>query len=301
MRWAIISSLMIIIFFIGLLLIYSVYFSTIVEFGSYTENSNFTLNAGSESMQFYPNMRFPTNELTYRIEKCTLQKENGMKLAFQIIADKTSLEFFQVKSNEEIYVTCDSKAKIEDGLFIAGEGGPSNITQTDLFNVISKGNILLLRDSACPNPNIALHELLHVLGFDHSTNKNNVMYPVTNCKQTIGDDTIEVINSLYSTKSNPDLAFTNIEANKQGVYFNTEINIINQGLKKSGKAQIIIYGDGNEIKRIDLAPIEVGYGRAIKLTNILVLSKLNSVEFVIDAPFEEIDKENNHINLQVRS
>lgn len=301
MRWVIISSLMIIIFFIGLLLIYSVYFSTIVEFGSYTENSNFTLNAGSESMQFYPNMRFPTNELTYRIEKCTLQKENDMKLAFQIIADKTSLEFFQVKSNEEIYVTCDSKTKIEDGLFIAGEGGPSNITQTDLFNVISKGNILLLRDSACPNPNIALHELLHVLGFDHSTNKNNVMYPVTNCKQTIGDDTIEVINSLYSTKSNPDLAFTNIEANKQGVYFNTEINIINQGLKKSGKAQIIIYGDGNEIKRIDLAPIEVGYGRAIKLTNILVLSKLNSVEFVIDAPFEEIDKENNHINLQVRS
>ena len=301
MRWVIISSLMIIIFFIGLLLIYSVYFSTIVEFGSYTENSNFTLNAGSESMQFYPNMRFPTNELTYRIEKCTLQKENDMKLAFQIIADKTSLEFFQVKSNEEIYVTCDSKTKIEDGLFIAGEGGPSNITQTDLFNVISKGNILLLRDSACPNPNIALHELLHVLGFDHSTNKNNVMYPVTNCKQTIGDDIIEVINSLYSTKSNPDLAFTNIEANKQGVYFNTEINIINQGLKKSGKAQIIIYGDGNEIKRIDLAPIEVGYGRAIKLTNILVLSKLNSVEFVIDAPFEEIDKENNHINLQVRS
>ena len=185
MRWVIISSLMIIIFFIGLLLIYSVYFSTIVEFGSYTENSNFTLNAGSESMQFYPNMRFPTNELTYRIEKCTLQKENDMKLAFQIIADKTSLEFFQVKSNEEIYVTCDSKTKIEDGLFIAGEGGPSNITQTDLFNVISKGNILLLRDSACPNPNIALHELLHVLGFDHSTNKNNVMYPVTNCKQTI--------------------------------------------------------------------------------------------------------------------
>jgi len=301
MRWVIISSLMIIIFFIGLLLIYSVYFSTIVEFGSYTENSNFTLNMGNESMQFYPNMRFPTNELTYRIEKCTLQKENDMKLAFQIIADKTSLEFFQVKSNEEIYVTCDSKTKIEDGLFIAGEGGPSNITQTDLFNVISKGNILLLRDSACPNPNIALHELLHVLGFDHSTNKNNVMYPVTNCKQTIGDDTIEVINSLYSTKSNPDLAFTNIEANKQGVYFNTEINIINQGLKKSGKAQIIIYGDGNEIKRIDLAPIEVGYGRAIKLTNILVLSKLNSVEFVIDAPFEEIDKENNHINLQVRS
>ena len=59
---------------------------------------------------------------------------------------------------------------IREGKFIAGEGGPTNITVSGKYNVITHGSILLIRESRCSIPTIAIHELLHVLGFKHSNN-----------------------------------------------------------------------------------------------------------------------------------
>ena len=67
-------------------------------------------------MQFYNNMRFPEPRISYRIENCPLQKADDMKNAFFTIENKTILRFYPVSNNEEILVTCDSKAKFE-GIF----------------------------------------------------------------------------------------------------------------------------------------------------------------------------------------
>ena len=67
---------------------------------------------------------------------------------------------------------------MKEGLFIAGEGGPSNITKSGDFSVITHGSILLIKESKCERPNIAIHELLHALGFDHSENPNNHSNPL---------------------------------------------------------------------------------------------------------------------------
>ncbi|MBU4056240.1 MAG: matrixin family metalloprotease [Proteobacteria bacterium] len=252
-------------------------------------------------MQFYKNMRFPDSKISYKIDECPLQKKNNMERTFEILSNLTILEFYSTNTNEEISITCDENNKIEEGLFIAGEGGPINITQTQIFNVIHHGKILLIKDSKCPSPNIAIHELLHVLGFEHSENPDNIMYPVSECEQIIGEDQISLINHLYSTPSYPDLVFENVSAIMHGTYLNADISIRNDGLKNSEKFKIIIYADKKIIKEIEVEALRIGYGTQIKLTNIWIKQlNVNELEFVIEYPFNELEKKNNKKILELK-
>lgn len=282
-----------------LLLIFYLFFPFgISEFDSSgVIDSSFKLGNSSgdfEGMQFYSNMRYPDEKISYKIYDCPLQKKGDMERAFNILENLTILKFMPVLEKEEISIKCDSKSKIEEGLFIAGEGGPSNITVAGEFNVISKGQILLLRKSSCARPNVALHELLHALGFDHSKNKDNIMYPVSECSQTVGNDVVDLINQLYSIESNPDLLFWDVEASMHGRYLNLNMTIKNFGLKDSGEAEINIYVDGKSVKKYNLNPLKVGTGSVITLTNIRVSEiSVEKIELVLEYDFEEIDKENN--------
>ncbi|MEK6912637.1 MAG: matrixin family metalloprotease [Nanoarchaeota archaeon] len=266
------------------------------------KDTNFTMNSSSEeNMQFYNNMRFPEPRISYRIENCPLQKADDMKNAFFTIENKTILRFYPVSNNEEILVTCDSKAKFEGDLFIAGEGGPTNITQSGDFNVITKGAVTLLRDSTCENPNVAIHELLHVLGFDHSKNKNNIMYNLSKCNQEIGQDTINFIDEIYAIPSLPDLTFENASASMKGRYLDVNISIRNEGLKSSESGKITIYADNKSIKELELKSLPVGSGRLVYLTNILVVqTSVRELRLVINYNFEELKKENNLIALEIK-
>ncbi len=296
-------SLLFILFAILLLIFYwFVPFETI-EFGSTSGNYNFSLNASkTETIQFYPNMRYPVSEISYKIHGCPLQKKDDMKRAFEIISNKTILDFYSAEFNEEISVTCDSKNKIEEGLFIAGEGGPTNITKGEIFNVILHGKILLIRESKCERPNIALHELLHALGFNHSNNPNNIMFPVSKCKQTIGEDISKLINELYSVQSYPDLSFENVSAVMHGRYLDTNVSIRNDGLKDSEKTNLEIYADGKFVKEIDLDILKIGYKRIIKLSNIWVkTTNVQKLEFFINSSFSELEKNNNRIILEIKN
>lgn len=259
------------------------------------QNYNFSLTEYSK-MQFYDNMRYPSRNISYRIYDCPLQKKSKMEEAFEILENKTILDFYDVEYGEEISVTCDDENIVEEGLFIAGEGGPTNITIAGEFNVIYSGKILLIRESDCPTPNVALHELLHALGFDHSENKNNIMYEVSSCKQTIGEDIPDLINELYSVREKPDLIFENSTINLHGKYLDANLSIRNNGLKYSPPATIVVYVDDKNVKEVDLVAMDVGYGRKISLTNIWI-SKISfdSVRFYIDGDFEELDKKNNEI------
>jgi len=303
MWWKIILSLIFSLFVVGLLVLYWFIPLETVEYGMNSPgHSNFTLNTlDNQSMQFYENMRYASPNISYMIYKCPLKKKEEMKQAFGIISNQTIINFYSVNNDEEISVMCDSGTKVEGGLFIAGEGGPINITRSDRFNVIHKGSILLIRESKCANPNIGLHELLHTLGFDHSNNPNNIMYDISRCGQTIGQDTINLLNWLYSFPSQSDLAFENVSASMKGRYLDINIMIRNNGFKDSEKTKISIYAEGKFLKEVDLDALKVGHGRIIILNNIFILKKnIEELEFFIDSDFEELDKSNNQVILKIK-
>ncbi|MGY4884742.1 MAG: CARDB domain-containing protein [Nanobdellota archaeon] len=269
---------------------------------SSSSNSNFSLNAYStNTIQFYPNMRFKDATLSYRIQGCPLQRKNDMEWAFEIIEEKTILDFYPVTSNEEITITCEETEKTEGKYFIAGEGGPTNITVAGEFNVIEKGKILLMKDSDCEKPNIAIHELLHVLGFDHSPNPKNIMYEVSRCDQDIGDDIINFINKIYTIPNNPDLLFENASAIMHGKYLDVEFSVRNNGLSNAGESTVRIIADGKQIDEIELPPVEIGYGRRISVTNVWVNQiGVEEIEFIIYNNFEELDKSNNKVSFEIK-
>ncbi|MFH1585276.1 MAG: CARDB domain-containing protein [archaeon] len=305
MRWSLFFSVVFFIFAISMLVLYwFVPFST-TEFGtvfdSQHSNYNFSLNSQSVEMQFFPDMRFPNPRISYKIEDCPLQKEDDMEEAFAIVESKTILDFYPTSYNPEIFVTCDSTNKIEEGMFIAGEGGPTNITKTDNFNVILTGKVLLIRDSNCERPNVALHELMHVLGFNHSNNPKNIMYPFSRCDQIISDDQVLLIDELYSTPSYPDLVFENVSAVMNGKYLDVNFSVRNNGLKSSPDTKINLYADDKFIKDVDLEALNIGHGIRIMLTNIWIKKfSVSRLEFVIESNFQELDKENNKVVLNVR-
>ena len=304
MGWKIILGYAAAIFLVLLLFFYWVFPLGTIDFGTASSrNSNFSLNSyGNESMQFYENMRYPSQDISYRIQGCTLQKKDEMEKSFEIIENLTILNFYPAAGNEEISVTCDSRTKFEGDLFIAGEGGPINITRAGYFNVIQRGAITLIRESKCENPNIGIHELLHALGFDHSENPNNIMYPVSKCSQTIGQDTIDMMNFLYSFQSLPDLAFENVSATMSGRYLDLNFTIRNQGLKDSPGGTVEIYADGEIVKEIESEPLEIGHGRRISINNIFILQKsIDELRFSIKTDFEELDKGNNEAILKYKN
>jgi hypothetical protein len=266
------------------------------------KNFNFSLDNSDENLQFYKNMRYPNSNISYKIQDCPLYKKNSIDQAFEIISNLTILDFSPVSYGEEISAFCSDRGKRKEGLFVAGEGGPINITKTEDFNVIFHGEILLIRESKCAEPNIGLHEILHALGFDHSSNKNSIMYNVSKCNQKIGEDIINKINEVYSFPSYPDLSFENVSAIMHGKYLDANISIRNNGLSKSGKAKLIIYAGEKNVKELDLDPMEIGYGTTISLRNIWI-PKINIFElrFLIDYNLPELKKNNNEKKLEIKN
>jgi len=277
-----------------------------IQFGNFGGSSSPEFSVGNltSSMQFYPNMRFPEKKISYKIEDgCSLKKKKEMEDAFSFLQGKTNLTFYPVVNGEEITVSCEEETKINDNrMFIAGEGGPTKILSGENFNVIYTGKILLLRESNCERPNIEIHELLHVLGFKHSKNKNNIMYPVSKCSQTLGTEIPEKINEVYSFESLADIRLENVSASISRRYLNINASIQNIGLKDSPSETLKIYGDDELIKEMPLKEIKVGYGLTVSLTNIWVSKiKINKLKIKIETPESELSLNNNQVVLLTSS
>ena len=300
MGWRFFFTSLVSMFFIFLLILY---WFVPFENGTFTPNkvtsSNFSLMGDENNqMQFYPNMRFPSNNITTTYEGCTGKKKIDVDQAFEILEEKTILNFNQISLGGEINVNCEGEIKFESGMFIAGEGGPTNITKAGEFNLIQGGIVNILKESDCPKPNIAIHEILHALGFQHSENINNIMYKISKCSQTISDDIIGEINRIYSIPPYPDLIFENVSARTSGRYLDTEVSIRNYGLEKSKTAELIIYSGNKTIKTSEIDPIEVGYGASLIFKNIWIVDKdATEIRYEINYSEPELDKSNNIIIL----
>ncbi len=304
MRWK--TFIIFLTFIIILLLFVWMFFPYKVnnfEFNSGPSNFS-TPQQSIEDSQFYPRMRFPYRNISYKIDNdCTLQKKNEMERAFKIMENKTILSFYPVQSEEEISVHCSEKMKqANEYTFIAGEGGPTSIIRELNFTVILKGQILLIRSIKCDFPNVPIHELLHVLGFNHSHNENNIMYPTTHCGQKIGEDTISLINELYSYPNYADIIFLNASAHVHGRYLDLNFTVKNDGLIPAGDFKVEVFADNKKIKEISLKAINVGYGRSIKITNIAFNSlSVKNFKLIAETNFPELNKKNNEIILRLKN
>lgn len=256
--------------------------------------------------QFYSNMRFNHNKLSYFIENsCEEQRKERMEEAFVIFSNKTSLISFypQEESKADILVGCSEDfIEPEENLFIAGEGGPTKIINTSLYNVIVQGKILLYKEGECEFPVVEVHELLHVFGFDHIENPKDIMYNFSSCDQEIGQDTIDILNSLYSQVPAPDLYISNISATKRGRYLDFEIEVRNRGLIDVENATFLVSASQEKVGEFSLEEIGYGEGKILKVQNLKLPSRsTESVKFILDAEnkIKELMESNNEIELAI--
>ena len=275
-------------------------------------NPNFEEPVISEVSQFYPNMKFNHNNIGYFIDgTCSKEKEDRMLQAFQELSKEVPLlTFVPLSRNPDIEISCDEskEEKIDEKHFVAGEGGAKEIIQTGRYNVVTEGIILLyenkkIRTKKCDYPNVELHELLHVLGFDHTEDKRSIMYPfIESCSQIIDQSIIEQLNTIYSEENLPDLYFDNLEVVKKGRYLDFNLTIKNSGSIKSGEVKLSILDGDTVIQERDMGEVEFGAGVTLTTTN-LKLKRLNpdQIQFIIDKDniIKEIDETNNIGNIKL--
>jgi len=251
-------------------------------------------------MQFYQNMRFNHNMISYSFYNCPEEKKLSMENAMLKLSDKVpEISFSEVRFGGDINITCDKlKLEPDETYFVAGEGGPTEIINTSLFSVILNGKIMLLYDTSCNN-NIDLHELLHVFGFRHSDTRRSIMYNFSSCDQILTQDIISRLRKLYSVENYSDLYFSDVQAVKKGRYLDFDVDVRNQGLVDVRNVIVSIYADGNKIDDLEFGDINFGEGRIIHAKNIKIPSSTEKISFIIDEDLiiEELSEKNNFIEL----
>jgi hypothetical protein len=256
----------------------------------------------TESIQFYPNMRYRDREISYFIESnCSLKKENDARRAFLRIQDATILSFSEMSLNPEIVVMCSNlePTSAQENHFIAGEGGPVQIINSTKYAIISAGMVSLYRAESCPEPQIATHEILHALGFDHNSNIKSLMYPVTECDQILDQNIIDEINRLYSDPSLPDLVLEFVRASKSGIYLDFEAKVSNQGLVGADGSELVVIVENSEVKRINIGDLEAGMKKILEMTSLRVPRDTEKISFVVEYSGDELTKQNNRAELEI--
>ena len=251
-------------------------------------------------LQFYPNMRFAKRILAYSFESsCNQEKREKVRQAMNFLEKETGLLKFS-ENGEDIIVGCTETAKeIPGHYFIAGEGGPVKIINTTSFYVIEKGKLLLFyKKPLCDNYNIELHELLHVFGFDHSLNKNSVMYNISSCNQIMTNDIGIELRRLYSIEELANLQILNVSAYKHGTYLDFEVSMMNSGLKDAENITLVLYSGERKIESFKMNNLSYGEGSIFSASNVRVARSLTEVRFVLEYG-RELDKDNNAISLSL--
>ena len=266
-------------------------------------------NLSSAVGQFYPNMKFNHDYISYNIASdCSREKKYRMIEAFDELKNKVGIiSFYSSINNPDIEVSCSESTKhsIEKDYFIAGEGGAKEIIQTGRYNVITQGVILLYGEKKgieCDWPNVELHELLHVFGFDHSPDENSLMFQyLESCSQKLDESIINTLKELYSKENLPDLYFNNVTGVKKGRYLDFNVTVKNSGTIDAENVFLAVFDGEDRLDNFDLKNIDFGAGISFSAQNLKLNSRSsNNIKLVIDADnlVKEIDEENNLATLK---
>jgi hypothetical protein len=274
-------------------------------------NEDFSL---AEVRQFYSNMKFNHNKISYSIDSsCDSTKQERILSAFSEISNQVGLvSFYSNPENSDIDILCSISQKAIPGevvgnsldkqtYFVAGEGGAKEIIPSGKYNIITKGVVLLYGDAKnslkCDKPNVEIHELMHVFGFNHSISKSSIMYPtLESCDQKIDDSIITELRRLYSEENLPDLYFENMSAVKKGRYLDFNFTVRNSGLIDASNVDYSIYDNGELVETRNIGNLRFGSGVIIQAQNLKLIHRDPSeIKFVIDNNnlIKELDKRNN--------
>lgn len=296
------------LFIMVLLLIGGIYilwlnFPVNLEYNTYVANA--TSNLPAKSYQFYPNMRYINRTITYEIGKeCSAQKRTSIEEAFSILEKETVLQFRQTTNKPEITFFCTNISPDPEtkGHFVAGEGGPTQIINTTKYAAILSGKVALYRAEKCDQPIIALHEILHALGFDHTSDKQSIMFPITNCDQELDPFILNQINTLYVADPLPDVAIERVDAKALGRYLNFEISVANYGLINAENVTLSLFSGSNIIKTFPLEEIGFGQKKTLSASNVRIPRGVENLIFSIalDQGEQELAFDNNRVTLRLQ-
>ncbi|MFH1500337.1 MAG: matrixin family metalloprotease [archaeon] len=288
---------------IALFLLYdilSLKFAQPVEYVFFGENVN--QSSYDSELQFYKDMRFNHKGITYNFRaNCEDSKRENMKAALDFLRSEVGLiNFEEISKDGDIEILCGREFLSGEDVFVAGEGGPTKIINSSEFNVITKGKIVLYKESC--GYNVELHELLHVFGFDHSKNPKSIMYNISSCNQEMTQDIIDEMKRLYSIQELPDLHFSKVEAERRGRYLDFDVEVSNSGLTDADEVMLFIFSGEKEVDRFELDRISFGGGKVLKVSNLkLPLLEGGEVRFFVDGfdEIQELDETNNEVILTV--
>ena len=253
-------------------------------------------------LQFYGRMRYRNKVIPYWIdESCSLDKQRDILEAFRILESETVLEFDADKQDAEIRVLC-AELEEEKGRqkhILAGEGGPSAIINTTRYGVIFEGQISLYRDEKCDTPQVAIHELLHALGFDHNSDKGSIMYPITSCSQEMDGVILSEIGALYAEEALPDLVMDEVVVVRQGGYVLLNVSVSNQGLADVAEAVFVLEADGSRVEEFVLGDVDIGASRLLSAQWIQVRRGAEELRFSVrgDVGVGELEEGNNVVEV----
>ena len=285
-----------IVLFIALFILWYNLPSASVKFQEYRFNVSTSLS--EKIYQFYPNMRYSDRVIGYSDEACSTEKKRDFERAVEIIEQNTILDFTK-SDNPQIVVFCSDIAPKpeEERHFIAGEGGPTEIINASKHAVILAGKISLYRSENCNKPQVAIHEILHALGFDHNSNEKSIMYPITNCNQELDQEIISEINSLYAEPSYADLLIEDLQANKSGRYLNFDIIIANYGFRKAENSTLNIKVGDSVINSFNIGKLDIGSKKSLFVSNLKIPRNTREIIFEIRSSQPELSKSNNVVKI----
>jgi hypothetical protein len=266
-------------------------------------NKNIT-SYPSGHLQYYPNMKFNHNVITYSIDPaCSVKKITKIEKAFIMLNGEVNEISFKEEQNGDINIVCENKnvPSETEGYFIAGEGGPTSVINTSLFYVINKGEVLLFNDkTSCDDPIVEMHEILHVFGFEHSTNKDSLMYSVASCQQVFTKDIRDELKRLYTIENLPELYFSDINVTKHGNYLDFEVKIKNEGLVQANNITLEIDSlpSDKNIEQFDMKSINYGEGKYLSVENLKIPLRTKRIKFEIINGIE-IENNNNIIEFNI--
>ena len=261
-------------------------------------------NISGEVTQFFPDMRFNHNNITFFINsECGEDKKERMNNAFSIIESETGIITFTQDSEEnaDILVGCSFDSyETEENVFIAGEGGPTKIINLSVYPIILRGKVILYNETSCDYPITELHELFHVFGFDHINDSKMIMYPYAECDQKINPEMTEKIKELYSIQPKAEIYFENINASKKGIYLDFNIMVRNEGLIEAKNITLDVYSEGKKVDSFDLGSLEPGEGTGYNVKNLKLTSRnARIIKMIIVTEAEEYYTHNNAAELEI--
>ncbi|MGC8812601.1 MAG: matrixin family metalloprotease [Candidatus Aenigmatarchaeota archaeon] len=209
------------------------------------------------------------------------------------------ISFVEVAKAEEADIVVNWVKTFEmGGRKILGEGGPV-VRDTGLFNLTVRGEIYLLTQKIkCLDVVTATHELGHVLGFDHSKNPQDIMYPTASCSQTITEAEVKTLSELYKIQPKPELYFLNASASKPGKYLNLEFAVKNSGLIDSLPTYVSLVLDNKTVRTFSIPKLQPGEAVVVRINNILIPSFKTFQLFVDSENYnDEIYEDNNYTTL----